>query len=463
MVASVYQDRLTDDPGDTPLAAQYAVTLVALGKSGQTGHVLSSIQAVHGGGPLASALSDAFALPPPAAKAQASPAAKAQASPAAKAQASPAAKAQASPAAKAQASPAAKAQASPAAKARTSPAAKAQASPAAKAQASPSAHPLSAARVQADVKALQAVRGWARTYALAALYRRAGHPAHASRLEATLETQCRKYLVQFAGVVIPFCLNVVLGIVVLILWLVMGRFNDIQSVKGGMGREPSPELKFDPLGGWSMLAVFMLVNEIVGRALRPVLNSATPSVFGLLALQFVIYAMVLLAIRYVIKAKWQAIGVHFRHFGRSLVYGIGLFAGAFIIVMGSALIIESMFHVTQPQSNPVFKVIQDAGTPAQMAGMLLLVGLIGPIFEEILFRGVIYTSMRQVMPPVLAIPLNGLLFAAVHGDVHSLGPLMVLGMLLAYGYERTRSIATSAITHCLWNTQTFLVFTTLFS
>ncbi len=102
----------------------------------------------------------------------------------------------------------------------------------------------------------------------------------------------------------------------------------------------------------------------------------------------------------------------------------------------------------QPVENPQleFLIPENFSWPGA-AGMLLMGGLAVPFAEELFFRGVLYQWMRSLMSAWIAIPLNAVIFGALHGDLAVAGATALLGLLLAWFYERSRSIWPSVIIH----------------
>jgi len=337
------------------------------------------------------------------------------------------------------------------------------------ATARPTPPPLSPAQVTESKKALEEVEGWQGLAARLALARRGHDTADEATLEAALQSQAVGTAAVLGMVALLFLVNFSLGVIVLFIWLLKGRQWNLESTPADPA-SPSSAAGLDPLVGWSMLCVFQVVSALVGTLISTFLAhqgesvAAHGSVLAVVGVQMIIYAVMLALMGWAVGFRWETIGLHTRRFGRSLLCGLCLYWGAFVVVLCVGWLMTQIFHTPSAQNNPVFKVIEEASShPGQTVALLTLVAVMGPLFEEILFRGVIYTSMRSVLPAALAIPLNGLLFSAIHGDLNTLVPLATLGMLLAYGFERTRSLATSGICHGLWNGQTFVLFMLMFS
>lgn len=89
-------------------------------------------------------------------------------------------------------------------------------------------------------------------------------------------------------------------------------------------------------------------------------------------------------------------------------------------------------------------------TPAELGWILLLVGVIVPIGEELFFRGFVYGTLRR-WGVGLATALSAVLFAAVHQQIVHALPIFVLGAVLAVLYERTRSLVGPIAVHAVNN------------
>ena len=182
-----------------------------------------------------------------------------------------------------------------------------------------------------------------------------------------------------------------------------------------------------------------------------------------LVVQGILYAGVLWLVAELCKKQWHRVGLHAVSLGRSILVGAcGLFVN-FIAVAAIALLLSQLRGQAGPSSNPVFSMMHAKPSLWLMVGLGLLVAAVGPFFEEVLFRGVLFASLRERLGPTPAALLSGLIFALVHADLNSLGPLFVMGTLLALLYHRTGSLWTSFTTHLLWNGQVFVATLFLFS
>jgi membrane protease YdiL (CAAX protease family) len=74
-----------------------------------------------------------------------------------------------------------------------------------------------------------------------------------------------------------------------------------------------------------------------------------------------------------------------------------------------------------------------------------------PLTEELLFRGLLYRLLRRVWGAGPAMIITALGFAIVHGEPWFLFGLFGLGLILAYLYEATGSLAAPLIAHAVHN------------
>jgi len=110
---------------------------------------------------------------------------------------------------------------------------------------------------------------------------------------------------------------------------------------------------------------------------------------------------------------------------------------------------------------PEEKLLKQLGTEEGTLPLLLSAGLtcmVAPICEEFLFRGLIFTALREWRGTLPAAVLAGLLFGAVHlGSAPELDlvPLAALGFGLCLLYRYTGSLYPGIVAHSLNNSLAF--------
>ena len=74
--------------------------------------------------------------------------------------------------------------------------------------------------------------------------------------------------------------------------------------------------------------------------------------------------------------------------------------------------------------------------------------VLAPVFEEIIFRGVLYGSLRARFGVWPAVVMSAAIFALAHGyGAAGFASVFLSGALWAWSYERTRSLLPGMIAH----------------
>ena len=125
--------------------------------------------------------------------------------------------------------------------------------------------------------------------------------------------------------------------------------------------------------------------------------------------------------------------------------GVLLFVG--IGLLGNVL--THLFGTPAPQSFTV--AVKGVHYQWEFGLLIFLGGVVAPIKEEMLFRGLIYPPLRQALGRGKGMLLTGLFFAALHFDIVRLLPLFIGGVVLTWLYERSESIWPAVVAHGTWN------------
>lgn len=83
--------------------------------------------------------------------------------------------------------------------------------------------------------------------------------------------------------------------------------------------------------------------------------------------------------------------------------------------------------------------------------MILVVGIIGPICEELMFRGIVFHRLKDWVKPQAAIVISALLFGIYHGNVVQFFYATCMGVMLAIIYDKTGTLWISIVAHIAAN------------
>ncbi|HEY0065090.1 MAG TPA: CPBP family intramembrane glutamic endopeptidase [Telluria sp.] len=95
---------------------------------------------------------------------------------------------------------------------------------------------------------------------------------------------------------------------------------------------------------------------------------------------------------------------------------------------------------------------EDAGRAPMLAPhwLFLLTVVMAPLFEEFIFRGLIFAGMRRSMQLLPSVALSAALFAIMHPALSML-PVFGLGVASALAYDRSRSLLAPILVHAIYN------------
>lgn len=87
----------------------------------------------------------------------------------------------------------------------------------------------------------------------------------------------------------------------------------------------------------------------------------------------------------------------------------------------------------------------------------VVIGLLAPLVEEVVFRGAVLRVLLEKLTPWKAIAVSALLFSLVHGNPAQMPYAFIGGMLLGWMYWRTGSIIPGMVYHWVNNSAAYIV------
>jgi uncharacterized protein len=131
---------------------------------------------------------------------------------------------------------------------------------------------------------------------------------------------------------------------------------------------------------------------------------------------------------------------------------MGLALLTVIAALAVSALLEPILHAAREQGlAPAAS--RPAGTSAILGAALACVALavVGPVVEELLFRGLLTAAFRRRFGPPRTALLPAAVFALAHVLPRVIPPVFILGLALALVYERTGSALPGILVHCLYN------------
>ncbi len=199
-------------------------------------------------------------------------------------------------------------------------------------------------------------------------------------------------------------------------------------------------------------------------ALSLIVNGLIFKVFPFLSNKYNFYLtifVILIAIRYYKKGINPFIKMKLTSFNYKLIPSIVLtglstipvlnFAGVIVLstnlILTYAAVISGSLFINFASTNTVI----ETGEQISFFISFLVVVVLAPISEEILFRGLLYPKLKEKFHIVIAIILSASIFALIHGSISASIATFILSLIFIFLYEKTNSIIPCIIFHACHN------------
>ncbi len=152
---------------------------------------------------------------------------------------------------------------------------------------------------------------------------------------------------------------------------------------------------------------------------------------------------------------WSAAGVQNAKL-EWYVIAAGISMVAIPLVTFVMIVVQLLMHL--PNNNTQLGLLLPEGFTWLGGGaILLLAGLAVPFAEELFFRGLLFSWLRQYLGFWIGALASSLVFALLHGELILGISAFLLGLAMAWVYDRSRSIWPAVIIHALNNSLRILL------
>ncbi len=124
-------------------------------------------------------------------------------------------------------------------------------------------------------------------------------------------------------------------------------------------------------------------------------------------------------------------------------------------VLLTSLIMDLIIE-NQAGSNPLLEIVLNNNNYFAFILLFLTTTLVAPLFEEIIFRGVLLPVLARDYGKIIGILISSFVFALAHLSLNEFPPLFVLGIGLASTRLISGRLSSSVVMHSFWNGLTFL-------
>jgi membrane protease YdiL (CAAX protease family) len=208
----------------------------------------------------------------------------------------------------------------------------------------------------------------------------------------------------------------------------------------------------------SIIIIFMaylvgLIEALLVRTVHLELGSNLRMILSTFFIDIIVLAVVLYFVVVKCRERLPALGLRFESILNNILSGIAAYI--FIVPLLFMVLIFSIWFLDllgySPPSQPIFEVFMEEKRSRVLFFLTIFVSLFGPIIEEMFFRGFMYSAIKKRLGFLGAAFLSASIFSLLHTNIVSFLPIMMLGALLAYLYERTGSLVAPITVHIVHN------------
>lgn len=133
-----------------------------------------------------------------------------------------------------------------------------------------------------------------------------------------------------------------------------------------------------------------------------------------------------------------------------------LLLGLHFILLFVWAIFNMTFLPAPSNGEAVGRMLDDAISTQNQWLFMVTVILIGPIREELVFRGLIFANLKKWNKDIISMLISAILFSLLHLPFNHLRVTDFLvyfmsGLVFAHFYKKTRSISWVILLHVIWN------------
>lgn len=235
------------------------------------------------------------------------------------------------------------------------------------------------------------------------------------------------------------------------------------SSSGKIKKKPELNIKWSALDGLISIAVLiaLLVGIYFGTSkiisaldLRGLVDLNIESIDNLtFSIFYGIQVLLMLGVVWFFAIYWRRstfsdLGFRYYSIIKTIWYTFLSLLLIFFVSFVYVLILNAIFGIEAPSSK-----IDELVRSGNVSGNILIVvtAVVAPFCEEIYFRGFLYSAFKKNFGVTIGLLLSSFLFAAAHLEIYSFIPIMAIGWILAYIYEKTKSIFTVIFLHSAYN------------
>ncbi len=238
-------------------------------------------------------------------------------------------------------------------------------------------------------------------------------------------------------------------------------------LKKAKGEEPIPKTQSADAVMWSwkdavrIAIIFIFLNHVLSLSEHiliqflnlPSADKRASIIFDTLFMDVLILLFVVYFVGVKYKQKVSALGLSLTNAVKNI--GIAVFGYLAFLPVLAAILLGVVFVVNllkyTPPAEPIYELIFKEQRPQFLILTSIVATFIGPVAEEVFFRGFLYPALKKSFNIAVAIFVTSVIFSLLHTNIVGFLPIVALGAFLAYLREKTGSLVPSICVHIVHN------------
>jgi uncharacterized protein len=148
------------------------------------------------------------------------------------------------------------------------------------------------------------------------------------------------------------------------------------------------------------------------------------------------------------KSTFKDLGIRYYSILWTVWYSFVFLLAIFLVIFLYVFLMNHFFGIEAPSSK-IEALVRNSNMSSKI--LIIVVTVIAPFSEEIFFRGFMYSAFKKSWGVNAGLFLSSFLFAVAHLEIYSFIPIMIIGWLLAYLFEKTKSLLPAIFLHGVYN------------
>jgi membrane protease YdiL (CAAX protease family) len=274
----------------------------------------------------------------------------------------------------------------------------------------------------------------------------------------SVDSANRRFVADYASIFI--IISALAGLALFIYWAVKNRFGRGTLERAIFRQNFMPYyLPFAVIFGW--LGLYLVTSNLAENltAQLPDWQQKLAVYSSFVLIEIVIIVFIFISARRYFEGGLSGFGLSLKGVFKDIVSAAAMFVAVWPLVLAAIFLIIRIGRLIE---GPDFQMQQNEGLAVILENkqwslrllMIFFATILTPIFEELIFRGLLQTYLRDLdYSPWQSIFIASIIFSILHPLMH-LPALLILSVCMGYAYERSGSLLRSIFIHCFFNSAT---------